>query len=89
MEFRGMLLFSMSIGKIAQNRPQALGKSLQFSCSSLSCMVIDADREFGTCFNVQTASNKGIIKKPKRTKKLHAELPKLTPSTFFLKLIRV
>lgn len=83
-----MLLFFMSIGKIAQNRPQALGKSLQFSCSNISCMVIGADREFGTCFNIQTVSNRRVLEKPKNPKKLHVELPKLTEH-LFLDLIRV
>lgn len=46
MEFRGMLFFLRSIGKIAQNRLQALGKSLQFSCSNINCTVIGADGEF-------------------------------------------
>lgn len=46
MKFRGMLFFLRSIGKIAENRPQVLGKSLQFSCSNINCTVIGADREF-------------------------------------------
>lgn len=88
MEFKGMLLFLMIIGKIAQNRPQVLGKKLQFSCSNISCMAIGADGEFGTCFNMHTVSNSGVIQKPKRAKKLHVKFPKLT-ERLFLDLIRV
>lgn len=88
MEFKGMLLFLMIIGKIAQSRPQELGKNLQFSCSNISCMAIGADGECGTCFNMQTVSNRGVIEKPKRTKKCHVKFPKLTEH-LFLDLIRV
>lgn len=51
-------------------------------------MVIGADREFGTCFNIQTVSNRRVLEKPKNPKKLHVELPKLTEH-LFLDLLRV
>lgn len=82
MELMSMLLFFMSSAKIVQNRPQALGKSLQFSCSNFSCMVVGADREFGTCLNMQAVSNGGVIEKPKRTKKVRVEFPKWTEHLF-------
>lgn len=31
-------------------------------------MVIGAHREFDTCFNIQTVSNRGVIEKPKKNK---------------------
>lgn len=45
-------------------------------------MVVGAEREFGSCLNMQAVSNRGVLETPKRTKKVRVEFPKWTEHLF-------